>query len=740
MGEPKAELADDASLAERMSVAPTREPRPALLALVAATASLLAFASSIGGSWIYDDHSLVERSVWVHSFAHWRRWLFTDFWDVSDDVRQFTARVIYWRPGVTASYALDWKLGGGSPVVFHATNLLWHALVAVLAFRALHRWLGRALPACVGAALFALHPTKAESVAWIAGRTDVLCAAMMLLVAEAWALRARASSRRAVVGFAALEVLATALAYSMKEQSIVMPAIVAVEAWVALGRPGIGLDVSRKLARAGLPQLVVAVAYLAARRRWLPFGQGDSGVPVVDRVKLVLETFGLYLKSIVWPTGLSIQQGLLHSEHGRYVFHGSYLVAGALFLLAIVVVALWARLRAPAVTLGLAFFLGTVLPTSNLVPTGLHVLVADHFLYLPLLGLAFALVAGVERLAAAPRRVGLLVAGGCAAVLAVSSVARADDFADEPSFWARELKLHPDSLEALRYAIQAASEKHDFRTALALTARGQSVAARLYAHSGDEAYFVFFGARMLASLTPDRDVARLQAVARFCEEAADARSSSAHLNLPDVDLVVPVGRGPAGAQLLRQRPRMIMLRANILSRLGDDATAQGLAAEAQAACPGCAEVGALRASIEARAGNYDRASEVLDALAALNGESSVAEIRESVRKAALLHKQAAMAPEGPIQLNLRAMELAALDAWGRAYAVLVPFKDRIKIAPGMAFGFAELAFRAGYPEVASEILGALVPAEKIAPIERGWSVKMGWSVADPTEAGAAPSP
>jgi hypothetical protein len=85
------------------------------------------------------------------------------------------------------------------------------------------------------------------------------------------------------------------------------------------------------------------------------------------------------------------------------------------------------------------------------------------------------------------------------------------------------------------------------------------------------------------------------------------------------------------------------------------------------------------------------------------------------------------------------MELGALDAWGRAYTVLAPFKDRIKIAPGMAYGFAELAFRAGYPEVATEILRGLVPPEKIAPIQRDWTVKMGWSVAEPAEAGAASS-
>ncbi len=748
MGDPKAESADDAPLAERLTeapaegagVAPTREPRPALLALGVAVASMLAFALSIGGRWIYDDHTLIERNVWVHSFSHWRRWLVTDFWDVGEELRQFVVRMIYWRPGVTATYALDWKLGDGSPVVFHATNLLWHALVAFLAYRALHRWLGRAVPAFVAAALFALHPTKAESVAWIAGRTDVLCTAMILLVAEAWVARAKASSRRAIAGFAALEALATLLAYSTKEQSIVLPAFLAVEAWAMLGRPALDLAVARKLVRAGLPQLGVAIAYLLARRRWLPINHGDNNFLPTDRVQMVLETFGRYAKSIVWPAGLSVQQGLMHTVKGHFVFHRPFVVGGALFLLAMAALAIGARKRAPGVTLGLLLFVGSVLPTSNVIPTRMITLLSDRFLYLPLIGLAFALVAGLEHLAERPRRAGLLVAGACAAVLGCVSVARSDDFVDEPEFWARELRLHPDSLEALRFHIQAAAEKHDFRTALELSARGQSLASGLYAHTGDEADFVIFGVRFLAALTPDRDVPRLQALAGFCAQAADPNATSARLTLSDVDIVVPVGRGPAGGRLSLQHVRMTMIRANILSRLDDDATALGLAAGAHAACRTCTEIGTLRALIEARAGNYERADEVIAGLAAANGEPTVAEVREVVRKAALLRKQAAMAPEGPLQLDLRAMELAALDAWGRAYAVLAPFKDRLKLAPGMAYGFAELAFRAGYADVATEVLGALVPKEKIPGIELAWARKMGWVAPDPAEAAVAPAP
>jgi hypothetical protein len=749
MADSKAELADDVPLAERTSLVPggagsaggsaPREPRPILLALGLATVALLTFAIALDGAWIYDDHTLIARNAGVHSFASWRRWFVTDFWDVNGEVRHFLSRLVYWRPAVTASYALDWKLGDGSPIVFHATNLLWHALVSFLAYRALHRWLGRAVPALVAAALFALHPTKAESVAWIAGRTDVLCTAMILLASEAWAARAKASSRRTIAIFFALEALATALAYTTKEQAIVLSAFVVMEAWVELGRPPIDLGVLRTLARAGVPQLAVAVGYLVARRRWLPIYEGQDYLPPGDRVRIVLETFGRLAKSVFWPSDLSVQQGLMQTVKARFVFDRPFVVAGALFLVVLVVVAVWARRRAPGVTLGLSLFVGLVLPTSNVVPTRMATLVSDRFLYLPLIGLAFAIVAGIELLAEKRRRVGLVAAGACAAFLACASVARSEDFVDESAFWARELRLHPESLEAHRFLIQVAADKHQFRRALELSARAQALAVERYGHSGDEADFAVFGVRFLAALTPDREVPRLKALAAFCEQAADPNATAARLALPDVDLVVNLSRGAAGARLRAQRPRMLVLQADIASRLDDDPTALRLATEAHDACPDCAEIGTLRAMIEARAGAYDRAFAALDEVAAGTGEPAIAERREVLRKASLLGKQAAMAPEGPLRLDLRAMELGALDAWGRAYTVLAPFKDRIKIAPGMAYGFAELAFRAGYPEVATEILRGLVPPEKIAPIQRDWTVKMGWSVAEPAEAGAASS-
>jgi hypothetical protein len=711
-------------------VSPSAPRPPSSAALAAATAVLSAvvFAVSAGGSWIWDDHTLIENNGWIKSFTHWRHWFSTHLWDVNAQFERLGVRIRYWRPIITFSYAVDWAIGGGSPVYFHATNLLWQALVGFLTFRALERWLVQRTWAFVGALLFAVHPTKAESVAWIAGRTDVICLAAMLLCAEAVAYRLRARTSRARAAAIGLEVLATALAYASKEQSIVLPAFVAIEAWAAAGRRPIERGVVVRCLRAAAPQLVVAIAYVLVRRVVLPmrdaYGEFSPGM----RVEMVLESFGRYAAATFWPLDLSVQKALLRADaSGRLIFHRGYEALGAATIAGTLALAWLARRRLPAVTVGLVFYLASLLPTANVVPSGMITLVSDRFLYVPLLGLALALMSVLELVPPARRRAALLGLGLLTALAGAGALARSADFLDEKGFWAREAKLHPESLDARRFEIAEHMRARRFHAALRATAGAQRVAAERFGFTHWEGAFVSEGVRLLAILTPDRDEARLRTIARFCEAANDRNLEAAVLELPDAH--VTLKRAALAWEPPNDQPRveLLALRADILSRLGDDQAAQKLSAEVHGRCPVCRDLGRVRALIAARAGLYADAFAVLDQLRQADiAATNVDEDYELLRRAAILSKQASVAPEGPLQLNLRATELSTLDAWGRAYGLLAPHKELIKHAPGMAYGFAELAFRAGYGEVSREMLGVLVPPEKIGPTEQRWARKMGW--------------
>src|SRR6185503_17784081 len=76
-----------------------------------------------------------------------------------------TLQDAYYRPLLTLTFMIDAHLGGPSPAWFHFTNLLYHALATALAF-GLFRRLGLGDRSLLLAAIFAVHPILAQSVAW----------------------------------------------------------------------------------------------------------------------------------------------------------------------------------------------------------------------------------------------------------------------------------------------------------------------------------------------------------------------------------------------------------------------------------------------------------------------------------------------------------------------------------------------------------------------------------------------
>jgi hypothetical protein len=174
------------------------------------------------------------------------------------------------------------------------------------------------------------------------------------------------------------------------------------------------------------------------------------------------------------------------------------------------------------------------------------------------------------------------------------------------------------------------------------------------------------------------------------------------------------------ARSLRQH--VLGASAEVESRLGRDAEALALIDEARAACATCKAATVSGPLVAARAGDYPRARMLL---AASSNTDDAAPVAKALDAAELAHRQAALA-SGPVALQLEASELAALEAWGRAYHVLAPYRAQIELAPGFALGFAELAYRAGDEATARGVLERNVPPEKIGPLLEQWAVKMGW--------------
>ena len=99
----------------------------------------------------------------------------------------FTERhVESWAPLTCVSHMLVWHLLGPDASVHHLTNVLLHAASAVLLLLVLWQMTGQKWPSALAAAIFAVHPLRAESVAWVTERKDVLSGLFFMLTLAAY--------------------------------------------------------------------------------------------------------------------------------------------------------------------------------------------------------------------------------------------------------------------------------------------------------------------------------------------------------------------------------------------------------------------------------------------------------------------------------------------------------------------------------------------------------------------------
>src|SRR5579883_50983 len=123
----------------------------------------------------YDDPDYVTGNPHVRQL-NWEtvQWAFTN------------TEVTAWHPLAWLSHAMDCQLYGLEPWGHHLSSVLLHAFNALLCFLVLARMTGAVGRSWVVAALFALHPLRVESVAWVSERKDVLSMAFLLLALLAY--------------------------------------------------------------------------------------------------------------------------------------------------------------------------------------------------------------------------------------------------------------------------------------------------------------------------------------------------------------------------------------------------------------------------------------------------------------------------------------------------------------------------------------------------------------------------
>lgn len=457
-----------------------RLPRPSILLPALALFAILPFAGSLGGWFIYDDFLLIPQSDAV------RESRLTQLWTQEFFQGQHGPQVRYFRPLVTTSFAVDWAIYGGNASGFHVTNLLLHAIATVLAYRTLVRWSGRELLALLATLLWAWHPSKVEAVSWISGRTDVLCT-LGLLIATSGAARRFRGLRHGLP----LEIIGAFIAFSSKESAIVLPGLIAVEAWVAQGRPAFTSSTLSSTALRSLPHAALCIVYLIGRSLFLPLkDEGLLTPPVRDAVLLAVQTWGEMLHVIAFPWPLATYRAPIELDPFGQILHEPLRLAlGAVaFVGLFVAIGFLVKRRRRLAAVGLALTGFLLVPTANIQPTGMPFLFSERFLYLPLLGLALAFVELAPRVWGHRAKLLFALASLALVASATASWAHTAHYEDEDVFWQNELAVQPNHIVSIGSVLKRALESEQWEEALDLSIRGYQNQGRWLSRTYDVAF------------------------------------------------------------------------------------------------------------------------------------------------------------------------------------------------------------------------------------------------------------
>lgn len=295
-----------------------------------------------------------------------------------------------WHPLTLISHMVDVQLFGLWPGLHHFMNVVIHATNAVLLFVALRRLTGDLWKPAIVAALFAVHPLRAESVAWASERKDTLSALFFFL--GLWAYARYAETRRP--RDYALVAGSFALGLCAKPMLVTFPfVLLLLDFWplkrLTLQGAGEGRQRLSALVLEKVPLFLLTIAGVVVTL-WSQHTTGATrtieAIPVSARVANAVQSYSVYIDQTIRPFGLAV----MYPHPGADVAWGPTTYAFVI-LLAVTIGALLLWQRRPYVFTGWFWFLGMLVPVIGLVQVG-GMAHSDRYTYLPQVGLLIGLV------------------------------------------------------------------------------------------------------------------------------------------------------------------------------------------------------------------------------------------------------------------------------------------------------------------------------------------------------------
>jgi protein O-mannosyl-transferase len=440
----------------------------------------------MGGGFIYDDDQLLTQNQGIvlgEGFSDPKSWHgLKSIWlplDVSEsrDYAPLASTMLWveWRIWGNNEPAVAESVRGIGAKGYHITNIVLQALCALLLWAALAR-IG--MPgAWLAALVWGVHPVGVESVAWIAERRNTLSMALLLLTLLAWFRFQRDGQRRVY----AAAVLLFAAALFAKSSVVMLPFVLLLSVWWLRGR------LSRRDLVAAAPFFILSLLLGLVTIYFQNFRAiGKEIVPIggpMERLAGASFALGFYFYKTLLPFNLTFIYPEWHKTTPKLLA----MLPGLAF--AATVFGLW-RVHTSwrrHVIFGLGFFVLMIAPVLGFLKMAYLrlTLVADHFNYIPMVGLVALAVAGLMQWrtvfqTTAAKRLPDIAIVCIVACLCWLTWQRAGLFHNEELLMTDTLRKNPNSWQAHEHLAAALYRRGDYDRALEHSKHGAELAPYLY--------------------------------------------------------------------------------------------------------------------------------------------------------------------------------------------------------------------------------------------------------------------
>jgi protein O-mannosyl-transferase len=339
-----------------------------------------------------------------------------------------------WYPLTTISHMVDSQLYGLNAGGHHFTNVLLHGVTVILLFLVLRAMTGMTWRSAFVAVLFAIHPLRVESVAWVVERKDVLSGLFFMLTIGAYLRYAR---RRSIARYVIVAIL-FACGLMSKPMLVVTPLVLLLLDYWPLREFSQQLSIQRLILEK-IPLFALSAGSCFATLT------GQTGkvvdmepLPLVWRISNALISYVVYIWQMIWPARLGVFYP--HPENRLPLWEVGASIA---LLIAISAAAFIMRKSRPYIVVGWLWYLIMLVPVIGVVQINLQAH-ADRYTYLPQIGLYLIAVWGTADLFVGwPRRREILTVAAALvmAALALTAWRQTTYWRDSESLWTHTIAV-----------------------------------------------------------------------------------------------------------------------------------------------------------------------------------------------------------------------------------------------------------------------------------------------------------